>query len=90
MCIEELEGNIASHGSVEDQIAESELSSYIDEFLDSLDKEDRIIFVRRFWYMDTYKDISKASGLKEVTVRVRLSRTKTKLKDFLQKRGVIA
>lgn len=90
MCIEDLDGNIASRGSVEEQIAESELSSYIDEFLDSLDKEDRIIFVRRFWYMDSYKNISKASGLKEVTVRVRLSRTKSKLKDFLQKRGVIA
>lgn len=89
LCIEELENCIASHRTVEDDLAESELSSYIDEFLDSLSKVNRMIFVRRFWYMDTYEDISKASGLKEGAVRTRLSRIKSDLKVFLEKRGVI-
>lgn len=88
LCIEELEDCIASNHSAEDEIAESQLSSYIDEFLDTLSKVNRMIFVRRFWYMDSYEDISEASGLKENTVRVRLSRTKASLKSFLEKRGV--
>ena len=64
------------------------LSGYIDEFLDSLEPVNRMIFVRRFWYMDAYEDIAKASGLKEGAVRTRLSRIKTELKKALRKRGV--
>lgn len=89
LCIEELEECIASQKSIDDEIAESELSSCIDEFLETLSKTDRMIFVRRFWYLDAYEDISKASGIRENTVRVRVSRTKAGLKKFLEKRGVI-
>lgn len=89
LCIEEWEKCIASQKSIDDEIAESELSSYINEFLGSLNKTDQMIFVRRFWYLDAYEDISKEAGLKENTIRVRVSRTKTKLKAFLEKRGVI-
>ena len=89
MCIEELEGCVASRDSVEEEIAESELSSCIDEFLDTLSKVNRMIFVRRFWYMDAYEDIAKTSGLKEGNIRVRLSRIKANLKLFLEKRGVL-
>ena len=48
-----------------------------------------MIFVRRFWYMDSYEDIAKASGMREEAVRTRISRTKTELKLFLEKKGVI-
>lgn len=88
LCIEELGDCIISNNSAEKEMAESELSLYIDEFLDSLSKVNRMIFVRRFWYMDSYEDISEASGLKESNIRVRLSRTKADLRSFLEKRGV--
>ena len=73
----------------EDEYAETELAAYIDEFLDSLSKTNRMLFVRRFWYMDSYEDIANASGLKEGAIRTRLSRIKSDLKLFLEKRGVI-
>lgn len=89
LCIEELERCIASQKSIDDEIAEFELSSYINKFLGSLSEVDQMIFVRRFWYLDTYEDISKASGIKEGAIRVRVSRTKARLRVFLEKRGVI-
>lgn len=89
LCIEELENCMASQRTVEDEISEVELSSYIDSFLDSLTKINRMLFVRRFWYLDSYADIAKASGLKEGAIRTRLSRIKSDLKKFLKKRGVI-
>lgn len=89
LCIEELEKCIASQKSIDDEISEAELSSCIDKFLSSLNEEDQMIFVRRFWYLDAYEDISKASGIKEGTVRVRMSRIKARLKVFLEKRGVV-
>lgn len=88
LCIEELGECVASNNAIEDEIAESELSSYIDEFLDSLSKVNRMIFVRRYWYLDAYEDIAEASGLKEGAIRVRLSRTKADLKVFLETRGI--
>ena len=88
LCVEELENLIVSPESTEDHLSEEELSAYIDEFLDTLNKTNRMIFVRRYWYMDSYEDISKASGLKEGTVRTRLSRIKSGLKVFLDKKGV--
>jgi RNA polymerase sigma-70 factor (ECF subfamily) len=89
LCIEELENCIPSTNCIEDDLAESELSSYIDEFLDSQATINRMIFVRSFWYMDSYEDIAKASGMREGAVRTRISRTKTELKLFLEKKGVI-
>lgn len=89
VCIDELENSLCSPGSIDDSIEEKALSSYLDEFISTLDDVNRMIFVRRFWYMDSYKDIAKASKLKEGTVRVRALRIKTDLKQFLVQRGVI-
>ena len=89
VCLDELEFCLNSSGGIDDGIETETLSSYIDEFLDSLDEVNRMIFVRRFWFMDSYKDIAKASRLREGTVRVRIVRVKSDLKRFLEKKGVI-
>jgi RNA polymerase sigma factor (sigma-70 family) len=89
MCIDELENCLFSPGSIDDSIEEQTLSSYLDEFIGSLEDVNRMIFVRRFWYIDSYKDIAKASKLKEGTVRVRVLRIKSELKLFLEQKGVI-
>lgn len=88
LCLEELEKTIGLSAEMDDSLSVREISSYIEEFLDSLDEINRMIFVRRFWYMDSYKKIAKESKLKESTVRVRMLRVKSNLKDFLAKKGV--
>ena len=89
LCVEEWKDYIASGKTIEDEVSEEELSAYIDEFLDSLSKTNRMIFVRRFWYLDSYEDIARVSGLNEGAVRTRLSRTKAGLKKYLEKKGVV-
>ena len=89
LCLEELIDCIPSHGTVDDAYACEELSASIDILLDSLSKTNRMIFVRRFWYMDSYADIARVSGLRENAVRTRLSRVKADLKKFLEKQGVV-
>ena len=88
MCIDELSETVAVSQSVEDDFSERELTSYINEFLGTEDKTNRIIFDRRFWYMDSYERISKMLGIREGAVRTRLSRTRTRLKEFLNERGI--
>lgn len=89
LCLEELENYLSIPSGVDDDINVSTLSSYIDDFLDGLDEVNRMIFVRRFWYMDSYKDIAEASKLKEGTIRVRLLRVKAGLRNFLIEKGEI-
>ena len=63
------------------------LGQAIDAFLDTLKKQDRTIFLRRYWFGDAVKDIAKSLSMTENTVSVRLSRTRAKLKAYLTKEG---
>lgn len=59
----------------------------IDEFLSHQSQENRVIFLRRYWFGDSVRDIAQATGLRENAVSVRLSRIRDKLKDYLIKEG---
>ncbi len=88
LCLDELTECVSSTETVESQYAAKELAALLDEFLDTLDKKNRMIFVRRYWYVDSFERIAEYSGLRESAVRMRLSRIRGKLKDFLTQRGV--
>lgn len=85
--LDELEGCIPSASSVEDEIAEKELSILLDRFLGTLDRENRVIFVRRYWYADGIPEIAERMGISCNNVSVRLSRIRSQLKRFLKKEG---
>lgn len=63
------------------------LAQAIDAFLDTLKKEDRAIFLRRYWFGDAVKDIAKDLSMAENAVSVRLSRIRSKLKAYLIEEG---
>lgn len=87
-CVDELDYCLASNETVETQIEARELTNHIELFLDSLSKTNRLIFIRRYWYVDSYETLSKITGLRESTLRTRLFRMRKDLMIFLQKRGV--
>ena len=89
VAMEELENCLASAKTVEEEIAERELTKMIESFLDSLSKENRVIFLRRYWFSDTYSDIAKQVGLTEKNVSVRLTRIRKKLREYLLEREVL-
>ena len=62
-------------------------SDLIDRFLASLPVKSRMIFVRRYWYMSPIAEISKITGLSEGAVKMSLSRTRNKFRDYLDKEG---
>jgi RNA polymerase sigma-70 factor (ECF subfamily) len=61
----------------------------IDCFLDALDEHNRIMFVRRYWFSDSIANIAELFHTTDHNVVVRLSRTRTKLKKYLIKEGVL-
>lgn len=65
-----------------------ELGRLLNEFLESLSKESRVIFLRRYWYVDTIAEIAARYGMTESKVKMQLSRTRTKLRTYLEKEGI--
>lgn len=65
-----------------------ELGQLLNTFLGQLPKESRLIFLRRYWYLDTVAQIARRYGITESKVKMQLSRTREKLRLFLQKEGI--
>ena len=87
VAVEEIEACLAGCQSVEQEIEVRELSVLIENFLDTLDAQNRVIFLRRYLFCDSYKDIALRLGMSEKNISVRLSRIRKQLKDYLSKRG---
>ncbi len=88
VALEEIEGCIADRKTVEDEIGAKELARIIEGFLDTLTVENRVIFLRRYWFADSYQDIAAFIGLTEKNVSVRLTRIRGKMKQYLMEREV--
>ena len=61
------------------------MTEYINKFLATLSKEDRVIFLKRYWFCQAYSEIAASVNLSEKNVSVRLTRTRKKLKKYLEK-----
>ena len=88
VALEELERCLTAPTTVEQEIEEAELSRLLDRFLDALDQESRIMFVRRYWYSDSIQDIAARFHISSNNASVRLSRIRKKLKMYLIKEGI--
>ena len=88
VALDELEA-VLSDRSTDDELSARELARHLSDFLDSMDAENRVIFMRRYWFSDSYNDIAALVGCTEKNVSVRLVRIREKLKRYLIERGVI-
>lgn len=88
VAMEEMEACIADPNTVEALVEARDLARTIECFLDTLTVENRVIFMRRYWFADSCRDIAGLVGLSEKNVSVRLTRIRQKLKVYLTERGV--
>ena len=88
IAMEEIEACIAATNAVEAEIEAVELAHIIERFLDTLTVENRVIFMRRYWFADSYKDIAELVGISEKNISVRLTRIREKMKQYLIEREV--
>ena len=72
--------------SPEEQI--NEAASVISDFLDGLDKQSRVLFMRRYYLGDSIAVAAKAVGMSENAATVKLSRLRVKLKIKLESEGI--
>ncbi len=83
----EMEQCISSPNDTECKVDEQTLCRLINEFIALLDDENRNIFIRRYWYIDSIKSISRRFGLSQSKVKTQLYRCRKKLREFLEKEG---
>lgn len=79
--------DILPDGTLEDQLDAKQLAHAIDTFLDTLKKDDRILFLRRYWFGDSIPSLAKDRYTTESNISVRLHRIRARLKEHLIKEG---
>ena len=72
------------------QIERKELAASINRFLEGLDRESRIIFMRRYWYMDGIGAIAGRLAVSESKVKSSLYRSRGKLRMHLEREGLLS
>ena len=88
VAMQELEPYLSASDCVESEMEIRELVHIIEEFLETLTTENRVIFMLRYAYLDTYSDIAARVGLSEKNVSVRLTRIRQKMRQYLREREV--
>lgn len=83
---DELQDCLMAEGP-EQQMDANLLVDALNRFLERMEKENRIIFVRRYWYMDSIDAIAKRFSISESKVKSSLFRSRNKLRDYLQQEG---
>ncbi len=86
--LDELYDCIPSPNTVEGEIEVRELERQINRFLNSLPERSCNVFVRRYWYVETIAEISERYDMTSSNIKVILFRTRSKLKDYLEKEGI--
>lgn len=90
VAMQELEDCLPAPNTVEAELEAKELARVIEGFLDTLSGENRVIFLRRYWFSDPYADIAKRTGISEKSVSMRLVRIRKQMRQYLVEREVFA
>lgn len=88
LMLSELEECIPDTSNVEKQIEANQLSCYINEWLYSLPEYEAILFIRRYWYGDSVKDLARKAGVSAAQMAQVMLRLRKYLKAYLEQKGV--
>ena len=89
LALDELSECIGDHSDPEQLLQTRELGRCVNDFLRTEANNSRVIFIRRYYYLESSKDIAFMLGTSDSNVRMILSRTRKRLKDHLKKEGYL-
>lgn len=89
ICVDELTNIISSEELTDSPYNMNEIISCVDDYLETLSQENRMLFIRRYWYMDSYDELSRLTNISQGTIRTKLSRIRKDMKKYLTERGII-
>ncbi len=87
-CLDELEECVGHEGRTDSYVERSVLNGALQHFLESLSEQDRKLFVQRYWYALSVKEISEEADMGESAVKMKLLRMREKLRTVLEREEV--
>ena len=88
VALEELGDCVPAPGRPEEHLEERETAALISRFLREQPQMDRVLFLRRYWYLDSIADLAQRFSIGESQVKSRLHRTRVRLREALLREGV--
>ncbi|PWM55343.1 MAG: RNA polymerase subunit sigma-70 [Oscillospiraceae bacterium] len=85
----ELEECIAAPDDLTCRLDDRAIADALNGFLGTLTPETRQIFLRRYWYADSIRDLAIRFGYTEGKVKTLLFRTRARLRGYLDERGIL-
>ena len=85
---EELEGCLTDYNTPEEEYEQGCLKEVLDNFLESLDEQKRVIFLRRYFYTDSIAEIAQRMQMSEGKIKSILFRLRGQLAATLKEAGV--
>ena len=89
LALDELAECVAGGQSAEQALEQKELSRAINLFLDTLAETERDVFVCRYWFLASIKEISSRFHFSESKTKSMLLRTRAKMKTYLLEEGLL-
>lgn len=87
LALDELLDCVANNSDPFSELEEKRLSETISDFLSALPPEKRKVFVLRYWYLYSIREISQQTGAREGKIKSTLHRTRRLLRQHLEKEG---
>lgn len=89
LVLEELEECISGKEDVAQTVERKELLQKINDFLDALPETERNLFVCRYWFLASVRELSEKFEFSESKTKSMLFRTREKLRNYLEKEGLM-
>ena len=89
LVLEELADCVPAAADQARDVEEAELAREVNRFLRCLPERACSVFLRRYWYAEPLADIAARYGMSESAVKASLFRTRQKLRDYLEKEGLL-
>lgn len=86
--LSELAGCVPAPENVQKRVEAAELGELISDWLEGLEAEDRVLFIRRYWNGDAVKELAGELGERPNAVTKRLGRLREQLRRALEREGI--
>ena len=88
LILDELAETLDSGEDTEQELEVRELNRALRRLVNALEKDEKEVFLSRYWYMASVKEIAEKTGFSESKVKTMLHRTRKKLLSQLKEEGL--
>lgn len=88
LILDELAETLDSGEDTEQELEVRELNRELRRLVEALGKDEKDVFLSRYWYMASIKEIAEKTGFSESKVKTMLHRTRNKLLSQLKEEGL--